>query len=365
MMRLLLSQMIDDMSGWIAATQGSPNLDCMSRVPRLGVPVILRGKWGQRVARRLPLRRLIFDHWYRGGPESAREQVVSFARRVKPDRVWVVATGVGIPLGNLVAQETGLPVHVSVHDHHAGHIEDLEALALDPPMRGLLGAASSADFVSHSLADQYQPYLGRTARVSVALTGGDPEWSRASVVPAPAVATQLIFFGNPWARDALGTLDLALDHLRVYRNVPPPEIKAFGPSRSEWRNVKSRPAVAIRELSAEIAASHGGYVPMSFLQSKRRLTETSFPSKALHLFQLGVPVFFHAPPYAACVKFANDYGAGFVSNAEDSRTLADDLARFCQDWALRERLATRGKELYEEMFSPSVVAARIRGLMAL
>lgn len=331
--------------------------------PHLDLPIAGRRGVVGKIVRRTPFSTFMFRRWYRRDACAAVPATAEFLRAHGASRLWVVASGVAVPVGTKVAELLRLPVHVSVHDHHAGHLRAEEQRWLDGPMRELMATAASADFASGSLLDAYSPLMGPSATKEVALTGGDPSGKVRPRHDERKIARRIVFIGNPWAADAMRILASAVRLLNSRRVAEPISIDVFSPSPLRIEGVNSRAPVSSDVLSGLLESYDVGYVPMSFLPRLRRLSETSFPSKIIHFLQVGLPMFAHGPAYAENVKFARSTDTAFASTSRDPSTLANDLSAMLEDQRSRRETSERGQRLYAEYFAPASVGHRLTRLI--
>ncbi|UCD37168.1 MAG: glycosyltransferase [Fidelibacterota bacterium] len=335
---------------------------------RVIFPSIIFNRIIQALARRLPIARLWGWVQFRLYPWRVISKILAFLQEEQVEKLWVVASGQAIPVAERLHRQTGLPVHVTVHDDIEGHSSPAQAALLRDDFQRLLQAATTSDLTSTSMQAYYEERYSAPRNPLVFWNG----FFMGEVLPPPELRQRVRsigYAGNIWSPDNFRILLKALELMNKDRK---PEdairIEVFSERLQKHFGLTSpyliyHGLVEPEKIAGRLRKCDLLYVPMSFLTGKAILARTSLPGKIQSYMKVQVPILAHGPEYATHIGFVRDYQVGLTSTSQDPGIVAAELLGYEAAYDQRMAASQRSRELSLGEFSPEVAWDRFKAVL--
>jgi len=365
----LLEHIPPDRLCWAAVGGDRPRIPSwMERYRRVIFPSIIFNRIIQALARRLPLGRLWGWVQFRLYPWRVIPKILAFIQEEQVEKLWVVASGQAIPVAARLHQQTGLPIHVTVHDDIEGHSSPAQAALLRDDFQRLLKAATTSDLTSTSMQAYYEDRHGAPRDPLIFGNG----FFMGEVPPPPELRRRVRsigYAGNIWSPDNFRILLRALDLVNKDRK---PEdaimIEVFSERLQKHFGLTSpyliyRGLVEPEKIAERLRECDLLYVPMSFLPGKAILARTSLPGKIQSYMKVQMPILAHGPEYATHIGFVRDHQVGLTSTSQDPGVVAAELLGYEAAYDQRTAASRKSRELSLGEFSPEAAWARFKAVL--
>lgn len=335
---------------------------------RVIFPSIIFNRIIQAAARRLPLTRLWWWILYQLYPRLIVPRIISLVRDERIEKLWVVAHSQAISVAVQLLRQTGLPIHVTVHDDIEGHNSAAQAAVLREDFRRLLTQATTSDLTSTSMKTYYEDLYGAPRDPLIFGNG----FFMGEVPPPPELRRRLRlvgYAGNIWSPDNFRILLQALDLVNKDRK---PEdairIEVFSERFQKHFGLTSpyliyRGLVEPEKITERLRKCDLLYVPMSFLPKKAILARTSLPGKIQSYMKVQVPILAHGPEYATHIGFVQEHQVGLTSTSQNPDVLAAELLRYEEAYEQRTAASRKSRELSLGEFSPQAAWNRFKAVL--
>jgi glycosyltransferase involved in cell wall biosynthesis len=122
-------------------------------------------------------------------------------------------------------------------------------------------------------------------------------------------------------------------------------------ARFEAPNVHIHGWVTSSRLREELSKADIAFLPFSFEEGQRNMTEASYPTKVSDYLGARVPILIFAPPYSTLVRFAKDWKFAEVVDRRDAVSLIDAIIRLYGDSQHRDSLLEAAETVFEKFHS--------------
>ncbi|WP_218280714.1 glycosyltransferase [Verrucomicrobium spinosum] len=270
-----------------------------------------------------------------GQPELGR--IVTSITREQPAVIWTVAMNEGIPVGNIVAEELGIPLHVSVHDDQVGAIAGrsrrywwMAGLMRKPWLR-LLRRASSIDVISDGMKRRYAQLHHVDSFVCHRVITALPEI--ANSVSGDAISVGHI--GNVYSNKEYSCFLLGL---RAYRETRRQSLQFYlvGSQPDQVclaQEILGSDSVTDYDHLNEIDAVRllGGtsfvYAMYPFDAKSSEFRRTSLPTKLSTYVQSQRPIFAHAPMDSTLAEVVSNGELGYCCSDLRPHVIAEGVEK--------------------------------------